>query len=75
MKPAEIRGALVTLEITNVEIADECKVTPTMVGYVIKGKRRPLYIRKVIARRLGKAITDLWPDETRHLEQESSKAR
>ena len=63
MKPAEIRGALVTREITNAEIARELGITPTMVGYVIRGKKKTLYIRQAMARRLNLPITDLWPDE------------
>jgi lambda repressor-like predicted transcriptional regulator len=70
MKPAEIRGTLVTREITNTEIARECGVSPTMVGHVIKGKRKPLHIRLAIARRLGMDIRDIWPEETRHLKKE-----
>jgi predicted transcriptional regulator len=70
MKPAEIRGALVAREITNRAIARECKVTPTMISYVIKGKRKPLYIREAIAHRLDLDVRDIWLDEVRHLAKE-----
>ena len=73
MKPAEIRGALVAREITNAEIARECGVTPTMISYVIKGKRKTFRIRLAIARRLNATVADIWPDETMRLKKGETK--
>jgi lambda repressor-like predicted transcriptional regulator len=68
-----IKSQLILQGIEIQDIAKDVGVSPTMVGFVVAGKRKSLRVRKAIARKLRMDITDIWPDETRHLK--ASKGR
>lgn len=63
MHPVEIKAALqmATPPCRQVDIADQCDVTPTTVHDVIHGRRRCKRVEHRIALTLNKQLGDIWP--------------
>ena len=67
----KIRKLMIDADLTAAEIARKARCTRQNVTYVIDGKVKDSPVKKILAKRLGKSITDLWPDankkETKHI--------
>lgn len=61
MTAEEILDVLYVKRITQAKIARECKVSQTMIHYVIHGKSKSRRIQETIARILGKTVEEVWP--------------
>lgn len=62
MAPRDIRAELVRRGITLAQIARECKVSTTLVGMVIKGRRNNLVVKNAVARHLGMSSQEIFGD-------------
>lgn len=57
----KIKALLVLNGIKQVTISRKLKVTPTVVSFVISGKRKSARISKAIAQELNMKVEELWP--------------
>ena len=71
----KIRILLIEKGISGADIARDLNVDVSAVWHTIHGRTKSLRIRAGISRALGVKITDLWPDETRHLKIEKKASR
>ena len=62
----KIRALLLMKDTTCAELAREVGVSRTWVSLVVNGHKRSDRIRKVVAQRLGVAVSDLWPNGDGH---------
>jgi transcriptional regulator with XRE-family HTH domain len=62
----KIKKLIIDREVSGAEIARKINVDRSMISLTITGQRKSLRVRRAIADALGVAITELWPDETRH---------
>lgn len=60
-----IKMQLMLRRMTQRDLARRIGVEESYVSAVIRGARRPLWIRVKIAEALGTHVRDLWPDEIR----------
>lgn len=58
--PQEIKANLILRGISQVSIANQLGVTPSLVSMVIHGTEKSPKVRKVIARLMDKSITEIW---------------
>ena len=59
----KVKALLVLNGIKQVTISRKLKVTPTVVSFVISGKRKSARISKAIAQELNMKVEELWPEE------------
>ena len=57
----KIRALLLMQDITCAELAREVGVTRTWIPLVVNGHKRSRRIRRIVAKRLGMKVEDLWP--------------
>jgi lambda repressor-like predicted transcriptional regulator len=62
MHPAVIQAALKMRGVTQVEVANQCGVGPSLVHDVIHGNRRSHNVEKQIAVLTGLPLVELWPE-------------
>lgn len=67
--PKKIKHLMIDNNISGGRIAAALDVNPSMIWHTIHGRNRSFRVRVAIAKALGVPITDLWPDETRHLKK------
>jgi len=58
----KIRKLMIDEEVTAAEIARKARCTRQNVTYVIDGVVKDSPVKKILARRLGKSVAELWPD-------------
>lgn len=56
----EIKKALIDADIKQIDIARKLGITRQYVHVVIKGHRRTAYVRKAIAKAVGRRVDELW---------------
>ena len=61
----KIKALLVLNGIKQVTISRKLKVTPTVVSFVISGKRKSARISKAIAQELNMKVEELWPEDNK----------
>ena len=74
MHPEEIKAAVRMKGITPSAIADELKVSRSMVSHVINGVAKSARIADRIAEIVGKPKTEIWPDAKPVLRRKKAKA-
>jgi transcriptional regulator with XRE-family HTH domain len=62
MKPLEIRIELMRAGMTQKDIADELKVSASMVSRVIDGKSASHRVRQQVAAAIGESVRQIWPE-------------
>jgi DNA-binding XRE family transcriptional regulator len=63
----KLRIAMWQKGITGAEVGRRIGVHRVTVHQTIRGKAKGLRVRIALAEAVGLPITDIWPDETRHL--------
>ena len=61
----KVKALLVLNGIKQVTISRKLKVTPTVVSFVISGKRKSARISKAIAQELNMKVEELWPRDNK----------
>ena len=61
MHPADINSSLRRLSLNHQHIGDQCDVSASAVGKVIRGESRSAKIEKAISDKLGMPLHVLWP--------------
>lgn len=62
MHPAEITAALRVRGSSQTKVAIEQSVDRSMISHIVYGRARTPRLRKAIARKIGKPISEIWPD-------------
>lgn len=61
-RPRYIRALLTAANISNEELADLTNKSTVYISNIINGQRTGYGVRRLIAKRLGYGVSDLWPD-------------
>jgi transcriptional regulator with XRE-family HTH domain len=59
---SKIKSLMVLKGVRQVDIAEEEKVSAPLVSAVVSGHKKSPRVRNAIARALGTAVEDLWPN-------------
>ncbi len=63
MTPQKIKSQLVLNEISLTEIARSAKVDISFISHVIYGRRKGRRVQQIIAKKLGKKFSQVWPEK------------
>lgn len=61
-RPRYLRALLTAADLSNEDLASLTKKSTVYISNIINGQRTGYGVRKVIAKRLGFDVADLWPD-------------
>lgn len=61
MKPIDIKHAIQQAGWTQIDIARDCQVTPSMVYLVIQHRTVSAKIRRAISRAINRPVESIWP--------------